>query len=102
MANSVHSVHEKRNHAYLYPHIKSTSHNACHVTCNDNFTPRTMIASSSDRSRTRCHAISHTPKNRKASQGPSIIFHSFDASYIIHYKNGKVIATNGGTKMQER
>jgi hypothetical protein len=57
MANSVHSIHEKRNHAYLYSHIKSTSHNAYHVTCNDNFTSRTVIASSSDKSRTRCHVF---------------------------------------------
>jgi hypothetical protein len=44
MASSLHS--EKKNHAYLYSHVKNASHNAYHVTCNDNFTTCTMIASS--------------------------------------------------------
>jgi hypothetical protein len=58
MANSSHSIHERKNHAYLYSHGKNVSHNAYHVTCNDSFTPHTMIASSSDfnKSRTRRHA----------------------------------------------
>jgi hypothetical protein len=67
MAISSHSFHENKNHAYLYSHVKNISHNAHHDTCNDSFafskcydgvfTPRTMIASSSDssRSRTRRH-----------------------------------------------
>jgi hypothetical protein len=104
MANSVHSVHEKRNHAYLYSHVKSTSHNAYHVICNDNFTPRTVIASSSDRSRTRCHAshvVSHALKNMNASYGPSILFHTFDASYVIHSKNDKIVATSVGPKCKK-
>jgi hypothetical protein len=48
MANSVHSIHEKKNHHYLYSLVKNASHNAYHVICNDSFTPCTMIASSSD------------------------------------------------------
>jgi hypothetical protein len=103
MANSVHSIHEKRNHAYLYSHVKSSSHNAYHVTCNGSFTPRTMTASSSDcnRSRTRRHAshvVSHMPKDRNASHGSSILFRTIDASYVIHSKNDKVVATSVGPK----
>jgi hypothetical protein len=37
MANSLHSVHEKKNHAYLYSHAKNVSHYAHHDTCNDRF-----------------------------------------------------------------
>jgi hypothetical protein len=48
MASSLHSVHEKKNHAYLYSHVKNASHDAYHVTFDDSFTPCTMIASSSD------------------------------------------------------
>jgi hypothetical protein len=106
MTNSVHSVHEKRNHAYLYSHVKSTSHNAYHVTCNGIFTSRTMTASSSDsnRSRTRRHAphdVSHAPKDRNASNGPSILFHTFDASYVIHYKSNRIVATSVGPKCKK-
>jgi hypothetical protein len=80
---------------YLYSHVKNTSHNAYHVTCNDKFTPCTVIASSSDRSIARRHAppnVSHAPKN--ASHGPSILFCTFDASYVIHCKNNRIVAKN--------
>jgi hypothetical protein len=75
MANSVHSIHEKKNHAYLYSHDKSTPHNAYRINCNDSFTPHTMFASSSgfDRSRTRHHA-SDAPKDKNPSHGPSVLF----------------------------
>jgi hypothetical protein len=61
-----------------------------------------MVASSSgsyahSRSRTRCHAshvVSHAPKDRNASHGPSILFRTFDASYVIYCKNARIIATN--------
>jgi hypothetical protein len=104
MANSVHSVREKRNHAYLYSHVKSTSHNSYHVTCNDNFTPRTMIASYSNRSKTRCHAphvVSHAPKDKNASHGPSILFRTFYASFVIHCKDDRIVATNVGSKCKK-
>jgi hypothetical protein len=66
------------------------------LTCNDSFTSCTMFASSSDfnRSRTRRRAVSHVPKDRNASHGPSILFHTFDASYVIHCKNDRIVATN--------
>jgi hypothetical protein len=42
--------------------LQNTSHNAYHVTCNDKFTPRTVIASSSDRSIARRHAPPNVSK----------------------------------------
>ena len=113
MASSLHSFHEKKNYVYLYSHVKNASHNTHHDTCNDSFTfpkhhdgvftPRIMFASSSDsnRSRTRRHAshvVSYAAKNRNASHGPSILFRTFDASYVIHCKNGRIVATNVGQK----
>jgi hypothetical protein len=106
MASSLHSVHENKNHAYLYSHVKNASHNAYHVTCNDNFTPCNMIASSSDfnGSRTRRHAphaVFHAPKDRNAYNGPSILFRTFDASYVIRCKNNRIVATNVGSKCKK-
>jgi hypothetical protein len=112
MASSMHSVHEKINNAYLHSHVKNSSHD----TCNDRFafpkyhssisTPRTVHASSSNsnRSRTRRHAshvVSHMPKDRNASHGSSILFHTFYASYVIHFKNYKIVATNVGPKCKK-
>jgi hypothetical protein len=86
MANSLHSVHEKKIRAYLYSQGNNVSHYAHHDTCNDHFsfpkyhssisTSLTVHASSSDsnRNRIRRHAISHTPKDRNASHGSSILF----------------------------
>jgi hypothetical protein len=106
MASSLHSVHEKKNHAYLYSHVKNASHNAYHDTCNDSFTPRTIFASSNDSNKSRnrrhaSHVVSHASKDRNASHGPSILFHTFDASYVTHYKNDKVVATNVGPKCKK-
>jgi hypothetical protein len=106
MANSVHSIHEKKSHAYSYSHVKSTPHNTYHINCNNSFTPRTMFASSSgfDRSRTTrhaSHAASHAPKDRNASHGPSILLCTFDASYVIHCKNDRIVATNVGPKCKK-
>jgi hypothetical protein len=116
MASSLHSFHEKKNHAYLYSLVKNVPHNAHHDTCNDSFTfpkrhdgiftPHTMFASSSDsnRSRTRRHTsnvVSHAHKDTSASHGPSIQFRTFDASYVIHCKNDRIIATNVGPKCKK-
>jgi hypothetical protein len=65
-----------------------------------------MIASSSisyahRRSRPRHHAsyvVYHTPKDRNASHGPSILFRTFDASYVICRKNDRIVAINVGPK----
>jgi hypothetical protein len=61
------------------------------VTCNDNFTSRTMISSSIDFNRSRTmhhapHAVSHARKDWNTSNGLSILFHTFDASYVMHCK----------------
>jgi hypothetical protein len=103
IASSLHSFHDKKNHAFIYTHVKNDK-NAYHDICNDRsalpkrhdavFTPRTMIASSSgsyahSRSRPRrraTHVVSHAPKDRSTSHGPSILFCTFDASYVIYCK----------------
>jgi hypothetical protein len=70
------------------------------------FAPRTMIASFSgsyahnrNRPRRRAyHVYSHVPKDRNASHGHSILFCTFDASYLIYRKNDRIVATNVGPK----
>jgi hypothetical protein len=47
------------------------------------------------------HVVFHAHKERSASHGPSILFHTFDASYVIHYKNDRIIATNAGPKCKK-
>jgi hypothetical protein len=65
-----------------------------------------MTTSSSDcnKSRPRRHAshvVSHMLKDRNASHGSSILFRTFDASYVIHYKNDKIVATSVGPKCKK-
>ena len=91
MASSSHSFHDNKNHAYLYTHDKNASsvaHNDHHDVCNDHVVlpvyndSHAMIASSRsshvhDRCRPRrrvSYVISHAPKDRNASHGPSILF----------------------------
>jgi hypothetical protein len=75
--------------------------------CHDGvFTPRTIFTSFGDSSRstTRHHAshdVSHVPKDRNASHGPSILFRTFDASYVIYCKNDRIVATNVGPKCKK-
>jgi hypothetical protein len=90
----------------LYSHVKNASHNAHHDDSSisskrrDSFyPPRNVLASSSDTSRSRTrhhisHVVSHVPKDRNASHGPSFLFLTFDASYVIHCKNDRIVATN--------
>jgi hypothetical protein len=111
MASSSLPFQDNKNHAFIYTLVK----NAHHDTCNDRsalpkrhviFTPRTMIASSSgsyahSRSRPRCrasHVVSHAPKDRNASHCPSILFRTFDVSYVIYRKNDRILVTNVGPK----
>jgi hypothetical protein len=72
------------------------------------FTPRTIIASSSgsyahsSRPRQRAsHVGSHAPKDRNASNGPSMFYRTFDASYVLHCKNDRIVATNVGPKCKK-
>jgi hypothetical protein len=107
MASSSHSFHDKN------------AKNAHHDTCSDRtilpmrhdaaFTPRTMIASSNgsyahSRSRSRSHAshvVSHAPKDRNASHGPSMLYRTFDASYVLYCKNDKIVAIKVGPKCKK-
>jgi hypothetical protein len=35
------------------------------------------------------------------SHGPSMLFHTCDASYVLHCKNDKVVASNVGLKCKK-
>jgi hypothetical protein len=120
MARSSHSFCEKKNHAYLHAHAKYASHNARNVhhdACIDHpvlytrhdvvFAPRAMNASSSSShahgvSRPRRGApnvVSHAPRN--ASHGPSMLYRSYDASFVLHCKNDKIVGTNVDPKARK-
>jgi hypothetical protein len=111
LASSSHSFHDKKNHAYLFAHVKNASHVAHHDGCNDHvvlpmryddFATHAMIAASSSshvhgRSRPRhhmSHVVSNTPKVRIASHGPVMLFRTFDASYVLYCKNNRIVASN--------
>jgi hypothetical protein len=116
MASSSHSSHDRQNHAYLYAHVKNASRNVHHDVCVDHAMPAmrhdaiypsyAMTASSSSshahgRPRRRIHVVSHAPKDRNASHGPSMLFRTFDASYVLYCKNDKVVASNVGPKCKK-
>jgi hypothetical protein len=88
----VHNVHSKNVHN---AHPIHNMHNA--------YVPHAMIASSSctsfvhGRIRHNGKPIS-VPKKRNASTDPPISYHTFDASYILHCKSGKVVATYVGPR----
>jgi hypothetical protein len=114
MDSSSHSSHDKKNHAYLYAHVKNVSSFSHHDSCYDHvvlptrhdviFDSHAMYASSSSthahgRNRPRRHVhhiASHAPRN--ASNGPTILCHTYDASFVLMCKNGKVVARNLGSK----
>jgi hypothetical protein len=114
MASSSHSSHDKNNHAYLYAHVKNASSVAHHDGCYDHdvlptrhdvvFDSHAMYASSSSthahgRNRPRCHVhhvVSHAPRN--ASNGPTMLYHTYDFSFVFICKNDKVVARNLGPK----
>jgi hypothetical protein len=106
LASSLHSFHDKKNHAYLYAHVKNASnvaHHDSHVVLpirhDDVFDSLAMFASSSSsyihgrsRPRRHVHHVSHALKN--ASDGPTMLYRTYDASYVLHCKNDKVVARN--------
>jgi hypothetical protein len=113
MASSSHSFHDKKNHAYLYAHVKNVSNVAHHDVCYDHnilpmchdavFDSPAMYASSSSsyvhgRSRPRHHVhyVSHALRN--AFKGPTMLYHTYYASYVLLCKNDKVVARNMGPK----
>jgi hypothetical protein len=95
----------QKNHAYLYKKIPNvTHHDKCHnhsVCHNDVFSSHAMFASSFSyvhgRNRPRhSHVVSHVP--RKVSTGPTAIYHTCDASFVMSCKNAKVVARKLGSK----
>jgi hypothetical protein len=89
MASSSHSFHDKKNHAYLYAHVKNATKVAHHDECYDHvvfpvrhnvvFNSHAMFASSSSshvhgRSSPR-HHVHHVVSNahRNASNGPTML-----------------------------
>jgi hypothetical protein len=113
LASSSHSFHDKKNHAYLYAHVKNASNVAHHDGCYDRnvlpmrhdavFDSHAMFAPSSSsyvhgRNRPRCHVhhVSHAPRN--TFNCPTMLYHTYDASYELLCKNDKVIARNVGHK----
>jgi hypothetical protein len=115
LASSSHYFRDKKKHAYLYAHVKNASYVAHHDACNDHavlplryddFASHAMNAASSSshfhgRSRPRCHmfhVVSNVPKVRVASHGPSMLFFTFDASYVLYCKNNRIVASNVGPK----
>jgi hypothetical protein len=117
LANSLHSFHNKKNHAYLYAHVKNASNVAHHDGCYGHnvlpirpdaiFDCHAMIASSSSsivhgRSRSRHHVhsvVSHAPRN--APNGQTMLYHTYDTSYVLYCKNDKVVAKNVGPKCKK-
>jgi hypothetical protein len=111
MASSSHSSHDKRNHAYLYAHVKNVfsvahhdrwyNHVVLFVCHDDAFNSHAMFASSSSythgRNRYRCHHVaSHVPRN--ASNEPTMLYQTYDASFVLLCKNDKVVPRSLGPK----
>jgi hypothetical protein len=98
----------QNNHAYLYKkvtnvthHDKCHNHSIFHVCHDDVFSSHAMFATSSSyahgRNRPkRNHVVSHVP--RKVSTGPTTIYHTCDASFVLSCKNAKVVARKLGSK----
>jgi hypothetical protein len=103
MTSSSHSSHDKKNHAYLYAHVKNAS-SVVHTRHDAVFDSHAMFALSSssyahgtNRSRHYAHHIaSHVPRN--ASNDPNMLYHTYDASFVLMCKNDKIVARNLGPK----
>jgi hypothetical protein len=111
LASSSYSSHDQKNHAYLYAHVKNVSSVAHHDRCynhavlpvrhDDAFNSHAMFASSSSyahgRNRPRRHHVApHAP--RKALNGPTMLYQTCDASFVLLCKNDKVVARSLGPK----
>jgi hypothetical protein len=109
MASS--SSHDQKNHAYLYAHVKNVSSVAHHDRSYNHaalpnrhdatFNSHAMFAYSSSfthgRNRPRHHHnASHAP--RKASTGPTMLYQTCDASFVLLCKNDEVVARSLGPK----
>jgi hypothetical protein len=107
MASSSYSSHDQKNHAYLYAHVKKISNVAHHDKCYNHATLPTyhdshaMFASSSTyvhgRSRPRRnHIVPHAPM--KVYTGPTTMYQTCNASFVLSCKNAKVVARKLGSK----
>jgi hypothetical protein len=102
MASS--SSHDQKNHAYLYAHVKQVyQHDKCydHAALPTYHDSHAMFASSStyvhDKSRPRRnHTISRAP--RKVYIGPTTMYQTCNASFVLLCKNAKVVARKLGSK----
>jgi hypothetical protein len=96
MANSLHSVHEKKIHAYLYSQGNNVSHYAHHDTCNDYFLFQSIIVVSLLLSLCMLHLVTligiklgvmlfliHLRIGMHLMDLP-FYFYTFDASYVTH------------------
>jgi hypothetical protein len=90
----------------LYAHVKNAPNVAHHDSHDSVFDSHAMFSSSSSsyihgRSipRRHVHHDSHAPKN--TSNGPTMLYRTYDASYVLHCKNDKVVARNVGPKCKE-
>jgi hypothetical protein len=105
MASS--SSHVQKNHAYLYAHVKQVSHHdKCynHAVLPTYHDSHAMFASSStyvhDKSRPRRnHTIYRAP--RKVYIGPTTMYQTCNASFVLLCKNDKVVARKLGSKCKE-
>jgi hypothetical protein len=85
----------QKNHAYIYDRkFTRDAHN-------DRYYDHAMSASSSTydygRNRPRRnHAVSHAP--RRFCNGPTIVYHTCNTSFVLLYKNAKVVARKLGSK----
>jgi hypothetical protein len=115
MASSSYSSLDQKNHAYLYAHVKNVSSVAHHDRCYNHvalptrhdaaFNSHAMFASSSSyshgRNRSRRHHVaSNAP--RKASTGPTMLYQTCDASFVLICKNDKVVARSLGPKCKRQ
>jgi hypothetical protein len=93
----------QKNHAYIYDRKLSRNAYRCydHAVLPSYHTSHAMVASSSThdygRNRPRCnHAVSHAP--RRVSNGPTIVYHACNTSFVLSCKNTKVVARKLGSK----
>jgi hypothetical protein len=93
MASSSYSSHEQKNHAYLYAHVRNVSSVAHHDRCYNHVVLPTCHGRNRPR---RPHVASHMPRN--ASNGPTMLYQTYDASFVLLCKNDKVVAISLGPK----
>jgi hypothetical protein len=107
MASRSYSSHDQKNHAYLYAHVKDISNVAHHDRCYNHTTLpayndshaifATSFSHAHGRSRPRCnHVVSHAP--RTVCLGPTTIYQTCNASFVLSCKNAKVVARKLGSK----